>query len=126
MEQPGEQPALPSLRRWRQSAGSHYWSREEAKLRHHIHSIRAGESRNPGCADFRQTNSDPKAVSFGFHSFGDTAGSHGAVSPGNHRCRSPPQSQTGCTLCAAHPAHEEVAGSWESLPARMLEHLLSR
>lgn len=99
-----EQPALPSLHRWGQSAGSHCWSREEAKLRHLIHSIRAGESRNPECADFRQTNTDSKALSFGFHSCSDTANGHGAVSPGNHRCCSPPQRQTRCPLCAAHPA----------------------
>lgn len=103
-EQPREQPALPSLHRWGQSAGSHSWSREEAKLRHHIQGIRAGESRNPGSAVFRQTNTEPKALSFGFHSCGDTADSHGAISPGNHRCCSPPQRQTRCPLYAAPPA----------------------
>lgn len=97
--------------------GSHGWSREEAKQRHHIHSIRAGESRNPGSEDFRQTNAEPKALSFGFHSWGDTADSHGAVSPGNHRCCSPPQRQTRCPLCAAPPARpSNLLGAGRAFP----------
>lgn len=38
--------------------GSRSRSREEAKLRHRINSVRVGESRKPGFADFR-TNKHP-------------------------------------------------------------------